>query len=238
MGPQQGQKVFTLQTLPASTEGEYGQLANTSGFSLHAGVFANADEPDKLERLCRYISRPAISEQRLSITEHGKIRYELKTPYRDGTTHVSFEPLDFIGKLAALIPPPRLNLTRFFGVFAPNSNFRAQVTASQRGKNSPKLNNKENSQSDKPYHARGMSWAQRLKRVFNIDITECEKCENHNVSIIACIIDVHVIQKILKHLDKKYPTSKQTKLLPHLRAPPDEQYGNDFTIQRDFNFGV
>jgi hypothetical protein len=54
--------VFTLQTLLASTEGEYGQLANTSGFSLHAGVFANADEPEKLERLCRHISRPAISE--------------------------------------------------------------------------------------------------------------------------------------------------------------------------------
>ena len=112
VGPQQGQKVFTLQTLPASTEGEYGQLANTSGFSLHAGVFANADEPDKLERLCRYISRPVISEQRLSMTQHGKVRYELKTPYRDGTTHVFFEPIDFIGKLAALIPPPRLNLTR------------------------------------------------------------------------------------------------------------------------------
>jgi len=45
MGPQQGQKVFTFQTLPASNEGEYGQVANTSGLSLHAGVFANADEP-------------------------------------------------------------------------------------------------------------------------------------------------------------------------------------------------
>jgi hypothetical protein len=78
--------VFTLQTLPANAEGEYGQLANASGFSLHAGVFANADEPEKLERLCRYISRPAVSEQRLSITRQGQIRYELKTPYRDGTT--------------------------------------------------------------------------------------------------------------------------------------------------------
>ena len=161
MGPQQGQKVFTLQTLPASNDGEYGQLANTSGFSLHAGVFANAYEPEKLERLCRYISRPAISEQRLSMTAHGKIRYELKTPYRDGTTHIFFNPIDFIGKLAALIPPPRLNLTRFFGVFAPNSNLRAQVTASQRGKNSPRLVNEENEQSNKHYHARGMTWAQR-----------------------------------------------------------------------------
>jgi len=229
--------VFTLQTLPASTEGEYGQLANTSGFSLHAGVFANADEPEKLERLCRYISRPAISEQRLSMTQHGKVRYELKTPYRDGTTHVFFDPVDFIGKLAALIPPPRLNLTRFFGVFAPNSNLRAQVTPSQRGKNSPKLAGKEeDNQSDKPYHARSMSWSQRLKRVFNIDITECEKCQKHNVTIIACITDTLVIQKILKHLYKKHPTTAQTTLLPPLRAPPDEEH--DFTIQHDFNFGA
>jgi len=53
-----------------------------------------------------------MSEQRLSMTYHGKVRYELKTPYRDGTTHVFFEPIDIIGKLAALIPPPRLNLSR------------------------------------------------------------------------------------------------------------------------------
>jgi hypothetical protein len=44
------------------------------------------------------------------------IDYELKTPYRDGTTHVIFEPPDFIAKLAALVPPPRANLTRFHGV--------------------------------------------------------------------------------------------------------------------------
>lgn len=46
--------------------------------------FANAGELEKLERLCRYIRRPAISEQRLSMTQHGKVPYELKTPYRDG----------------------------------------------------------------------------------------------------------------------------------------------------------
>ena len=238
MGPQQGQKVFTLQTLPASAEGEYGQLANASGFSLHAGVFANADEPEKLERLCRYISRPAVSEQRLSITRQGQIRYELKTPYRDGTTHVFFNPIDFIGKLAALIPPPRINLTRFYGVFAPNSNMRAQVTVSQRGKNSPKLVRKKDSQSDKPYHARCMTWAQRLKRVFNIDITECEKCQKHNVTIIACVIDTVIIQKILAHLDKTNPVSTQATLLPSLRAPPDEQHDKDFAVQRDFDFGA
>jgi hypothetical protein len=107
MGPQQVQKVFTSQTLTASNEGEYGQLANTSGFSLHAGVFANADEPDKLERLCGNISRPAISKQCLTMTGHGKVHYELKTTYRDGTKHIFFDLLYFISKLVALIPPPR-----------------------------------------------------------------------------------------------------------------------------------
>ena len=50
----------------------------------------------------------------------GNVRYQLKTPYRDGATHVIFEPLDFIARLAALIPRPRANLTRFHGVFALN----------------------------------------------------------------------------------------------------------------------
>jgi hypothetical protein len=82
----------------------------------------------------RAISRPAISEKRLSLTPNGNVRYQLKTPYRDGTTHVIFEPLDFIARLAALVPKPRVHLTRFHGVFAPNSKYRARVTLAKRGR--------------------------------------------------------------------------------------------------------
>ena len=32
---------------------------------------------------------------------------------RNGTTHVEWDPVDFIAKLAALVPPPRAHLTRF-----------------------------------------------------------------------------------------------------------------------------
>jgi hypothetical protein len=95
------------------------QTGNTAGFSLHAGVATQAHERDKLERLCRYIARPAVSNQRLSLTRNGQVRYQLKTPYTEGTTHVLFEPLDFIARLVALVPRPRVNLTRFHGVFAP-----------------------------------------------------------------------------------------------------------------------
>ena len=123
VGPQQGRKVFALQTLPANEDLIHNEAGKVAGFSLHAGVFARADQRDKLERLCRYICRPAVSERRLSLTPNGNVRYELKTPYRDGTTLVIFEPLDFIAELAALVPSPRANLIRFHGVFAPNSNF-------------------------------------------------------------------------------------------------------------------
>ena len=68
-----------------------------------------------------------MSTQRLSLTRNGRIRYQLKTPYNDGTTHVIFEPLDFIAKLVALVPKPRVNLTRYHGVFAPNSKYRIKV---------------------------------------------------------------------------------------------------------------
>ena len=116
VGPQAGRKVFTLQTLPAcDPEDQFGDtVGKVAGFSLHAGVAARADERKKLERLCRYINRPAVSEKRLSLTPNGNVRYQLKTPYKDGTTHVIFEPLDFIARLAALVPKPRVNLTRPF----------------------------------------------------------------------------------------------------------------------------
>jgi hypothetical protein len=126
------------------------QTGETTGFSLHAGVAAQAYERDKLERWCRYISRPALANQRLSLTRNGLICYQLKTPYSDGTTHVLFEPLDFmsrmdgmpraqgcagaaISRLVALIPRPRLNLTRFHGLFAPNSKHRGLITPARRG---------------------------------------------------------------------------------------------------------
>ena len=93
-----------------------------------AGVAARAEERKKRERLCRYISRPPVAEKRLSLTAGGNVRYRLKTPYRDGTTHVIFEPLDFIARLAALVPRPRVNLSRYRDVFAPNSRERARMT--------------------------------------------------------------------------------------------------------------
>ena len=174
VGPRQGRKVFTLQTIPASDPEEW--VGKVDGFSLHAGVVAKAHERKKLERLCRYIARPPVSEKRLCVTRNGKVRYKLKTPYRDGTTHIIFEPLDFISKLAALVPKPRVNLTRFHGVFAPNSKHRALITPGRRGKGR-KIRASGDTQDKSPEERRvSMNWAQRLKRVFNMDVEICDQC--------------------------------------------------------------
>ena len=141
-------------------------MAKLAGFSLHAGVVAKAHQRDKLERLCRYISRPTVSEKRLSLTSTGKIRYELKTPYRNGTTHVIFEPIDFIARLAALVPKPRVNLTRFHGVFAPNSKHRIHATPAKRGRGRKEQEPRAWDEKTAAERHAAMTWQQRLKRVF------------------------------------------------------------------------
>jgi Putative transposase len=147
----------------------------------------------------------------------------LKTPYRDGTTHVIFEPLDFIARLAALVPKLRVNLTRYHGVFAPNSKHRALVTPGKRGKGNTRYWDREVEAPTSAERRAAMTWAQRLRRVFHIDIETCRECGG-TVKVIACIEDPVVIEKILTHLDKK-GTAQETGLLPQGRAPPAGRFG-------------
>jgi hypothetical protein len=218
VGPQQGRKVMTLQTLPDDGDEPFTtRVGNIAGFSLHAGIATKANERAKLERLCRYITRPAVSTKRLSITRNGRVRYELKTPWRNGTTHVIFEPLDFISRLVALVPRPRVNLTRFHGLFAPNSKYRSRVTPASRGKRKKRHQANDIDQTHAEKRA-SMTWAKRLKRVFNLDVETCDKCGG-DVRIIASIEDPAVIQKILAHLANTVSSAAMA-LLPDCRASP------------------
>jgi len=101
-------------------------------------------------------------------------------------------------------------------VFAPNSKHRAQVTPVKRRK-VKKIRLLDEDQTPAERQA-AMTWAQRLKRVFGIDIESCKKCGG-DVKIIASIEDPAVIQKILARLDAM-AASAGTRLLPQCRAPP------------------
>jgi len=87
--------------------------AQIDGFSLHARVRVPPGDRDRLEHLCRYVARPAIATERLSLSKHGNVLYRFRRPWRDGTTHVVFEPLVFLERLAALVPRPRTHLVTY-----------------------------------------------------------------------------------------------------------------------------
>jgi len=98
----------------------------------------------------------------------------LKTPYRDGTTHIIMSPLEFLQRLAALVPRPRLNLIRFHGVLAPNAKLRAEIIPDGM-KNKSKPTDANDDVPPSPASVR-ISWARLLKRVFDIDIEQCPHC--------------------------------------------------------------
>jgi len=128
----------------------------------------------------------------------------------------SYQPLSALEPakgLSALVPRPRVNLTRFHGVFSPNSKLREYVVPQKPI---------EEQESPKP-KAYSMTWAQRLKRVFAIDIEKCERCGGP-VRIIASIEDPDVIQKILKHLGLDQSVDKP------IRSPPADLTDQQTTL--------
>ena len=111
-----------------------------------------------------------------------------------------------MAKLAALVPKPRVNLTRLFGVIAPNNQYIMTITQEKKAK--PKTTEDKGDKTAKGKR-HSMTWAKRLQRVFNIDTETCRACQRQ-VKVIACIEDPDVIKKILVHLksnEKKHPAS-------------------------------
>jgi hypothetical protein len=81
--------------------------ASGYGFNLHAATRIAANDKPGRERLCRYILRRPLANDRLHILPEGAVRLGFKKPWSDGTCSVDLEPLAFIARLAALVPPPR-----------------------------------------------------------------------------------------------------------------------------------
>jgi hypothetical protein len=219
-GPSKGKKAMTLKTVPdGDHSANYGLVVKNSGFSLHAGVATKALERDKLERICRYIARPAVSETRLSLTGQGEVIYKFKKPWSDGTIAIKLTQMEMIERLAALVPRPRVHLTRFHGVLGPHYKFRKQIVPQKK----PELAIAANPEADSdkpPASAKRIAWAQLLKRVFNIDVSVCPKCQG-KVKIIAAIEEPKVIKKILTHMGLP---SSAPKLAPARGPPTSDQY--------------
>ncbi|MFZ4759951.1 MAG: transposase [Burkholderiaceae bacterium] len=133
------------------------------------------------------------------------MQLELKTPWRDGTTHLVLSPLEFMQRLAALVPRPRLHLIRHHGLLAPNAKLRARVVPQEpaaRAHVATGVAAPAEYEQAEPVRARAqhIGWARLLKRVFEIDMRRCPSCGAGELKIIAAILERAAIGKILTHL--------------------------------------
>src|SRR6266849_5941848 len=103
------------------------RCAKVDGFSVHANVSLPPHRRQELENLCRYMLRPPLAVERLQRLSSGRLAYSMKTPWRDGTTHVVMSDGELVEKLAALVPAPRFHLVRYFGILASAAKQRASI---------------------------------------------------------------------------------------------------------------
>ena len=133
--------------------------------------------------------------------EDGWVQLRLKRPWSDGTTHILLDPLDFLSKLAALVPPPRVHLLRYSGVFAPNAKLRPHVVPrpQSEGARTHRGNEQEKHSADAtaPLHTRRWRWAELIRRVFETDILRCPKCGRQGLPELTVIVDAGAIRRIL-----------------------------------------
>jgi hypothetical protein len=185
--------------MPRETDFKQTLCTDIDGFSLHSAVRCAADDLQALEQLCRYITRPALANERVQTNAAGQVVLKLKTAWRDGTTHLVMSPLEFMQRLAALVPRPRLHLIRFQGVLAPNAKLRALVVPQQ--PEAPEQEAKPTECAANRAHHRPvrLSWAKLLKRVFDRDLDHCPNCGGE-LKVIAAILEQPVIEKFLTHL--------------------------------------
>jgi hypothetical protein len=186
--------------------------AELDGFTLHAAVQVDGGrDRNRLEHLCRYVSRPALCSKRLSLDDQGRVVLQLRVPFRDGTTHFSFAPLTFIERLAALVPPPRTHQLTYHGVLAPAASWRDQIVPGRSGER-----REGPAGGSRPSHE--YTWSELLARVFSVDVLKCPVCGSRR-RWISAITEAEVIERILSHLNlnTELPTPAPA------RPPPQEE---------------
>jgi hypothetical protein len=202
--------------------GERRRTAHQEGFDLDAGVWVPADQRHRLERLCRYALRPAVAQDRLHLTAEGQVVLRLRHPWSDGTTHLLFDPLELLERLAVLIPRPRINLILYHGVLGPRAAWRSLVvgpgntanrgeastadapTAEERADPSEVSTTEPapdppSGRERRPPREEARRWADLMRRTFGLDVLACQRCGGR-FRLIALIEEASVIERILRHL--------------------------------------
>jgi len=146
--------------------------AYDQGFDLDAHITVGAGARVELERMVRYILRPPLKEKRLSLTPDG-VLLELKTAWRDGTTHIRMSRDRFIDRLVALVPPPAANTLLYGGILGANARLRQQAVSYERP---GVIHTKRATKPANPSRHRNTAWAELMRHSFGLDVLACPHC--------------------------------------------------------------
>ena len=175
------------------------RCAQAHGFSLHANVFIDKGNRDKLERLIKYTARPPLKSESLAINQNGDVVLKLKKRWNDGSTAVVYSPVEFLEKLVALIPPYRSHLLRYSGVFSPHSKLRGRVIP-QSAVEVEVATEAKQPDAPKPKIKSGrIPWARLLRRCFQVDIEVCPHC-NGKTRVVAALFSRVEVSRFLTHM--------------------------------------
>ena len=173
--------------------------AQWEGFDLDASHVVPAGARARLERLCRYVLRPPVVSERLRLCDDGQVLWRLARPWRDGTTHVRFNPCDFLGRLAVLVPRPRVNLIFYHGVLGARSAWRRAIVPAAAGAAREAPAATPDPPADAGTTPRRRQWADLMRRSFQFDVLACDRCGGR-LRLIARIYQAAVLARILTHL--------------------------------------
>jgi hypothetical protein len=250
IGDRAGERVERRRTLlDSSQRAAKSELVAGHGFDLHAQVRVPARDRKRLERLARYILRPAIAYERLSGTTDGKVIYELKKTWSDGTRALVFDSRDFLSKLVALIPRPRSNTIRYHGILAPAARLRGAVVPKpegdrhgqsgpvqlgldiERGRTSkiasgtagqPQAGSQPHVESGGQSQGRKPTpFAELMAHTFDIDPNCCPRCQRGKMRLVRVVTDPASIARLMASLGSQQPSPEapMASSAP-TRAPP------------------
>ncbi len=186
------------------------------GFDLHAGVRIAARDRGRLERLCRYILSPPVSAHRISRTADGRVAYRLKRRWSDGTEVVYFSPLDFMSKLMALMPRPRVHLIRYHGCLAPRSSLRRKIVpSSATAAARQRTDGKQLRLIERP-RQRWIPRVELLRHVFGAGAACCRACGSNQLEVVAVVRRWDAIASVLA----SFGLSTESRALTRNRGPP------------------
>ena len=195
------------------------------GMHLHAATTVDGRDRKQLERVCRYLLRPPFAHDAVVALPDGRVRVLFKAPWRSGAAHADMPPDRFLARLCALVPPPRVHTTRYFGVFANRHHLRARILFPSRvpapeqqlrldldlaGAAAGAANGRDAPSAASP---RRLGWANLLARVFAVDVTVCRKCGGRNV---------HVSQMFAIQLRSSRPSSMRGLLAAPVLGPVEK----------------